>query len=190
MSHVLIGFHGFIALGNGEVTVSDSSDPYFIFSKNINIAGMVYRSACAAINSTKVGYATVGEAPNRQFVVEYTDMQIGVNGWEGYAARDTVCLQIRLHETSGKVEIITKGFEPSAAVAADLNWNDMFKIGICGINKDMTCKASSFTDDSFADNDELRSAGEPKAILPTGRHMLSFHQKTVKSPPHHPQRYS
>ena len=151
MNQVLIASNGYIIMGRDSVMVADPSNWYFVLSavNQPNTAGVIFRSAAAATENTKISYGIVGTSPNRQFVVQYSNIELGVDGWSGYSARDTVSLQIRLHETTGRLEFITNGYEPCQAVSEDMGWNDMFKIGVHGTDKDYLTKGGTYADEVF-----------------------------------------
>lgn len=159
MNQVLVAANGYIILGQDSAMVANPGNYYFIFSSNdqADAAGIVYRANFAAINDgtlkTSISHGITGTAPNREFVVQYSNIQLGLDNWGEFIPRDTVSMQIRLHETTGKIEFVTFGFEPCKATVDQLNWNDMFKIGILGTNKDMLTKSGSFTDNIFNTNE-------------------------------------
>lgn len=156
MNQFFIGAHGYLVLGKDSVSATCQSNPYALFNsaEDCEVLGLLYRSTVGAIPTTEISYKTTGAAPNRQLIVQYKDLQLGVDTWEGLEVRDTVQLQIRLHE-SGKIEFITKGYEPSNEVAAAMNYNDGFKLGIRGIGDDRLMKKNSFGDDVFSSDDNI-----------------------------------
>ncbi len=154
MNQFAIAAHGFIVLGKDSVS-STAADPFqiLISQADDNLVGMFYRSAVGRIPTTEISYQTTGTAPNRELVVQFKDLQLCVKGWSKTEVRDTVQLQIRLHEGSGQIDMVFNGFEPSAAVASNLNYNDAFKIGIRGDYGDLLTKDGSFDSDLFVVKD-------------------------------------
>ncbi len=150
MNQFFIGSHGFLVLGRDQVKTTVPGNPSFFLSNQDNdVIGFCYRSTVAAIASTEISYKTVGEAPNRQLIVQFKDLQLLVDSWKGEQVRDTVSLQMRLSE-SGKIEMITSGFEPCAEAADAMNYNDGFRIGLRGQDKDVIAKSSAFDGSSFS----------------------------------------
>lgn len=155
MKQFLIGGRGYLALGNQDgMAATCQTYPYQFFSSegDTAVVGVMYRSHVAAMSSTEISYKTEGTAPDRQLTVQYKDLQLWVEGWDGDEIRDTVSLQIRLHE-SGEIEMVFKGFEPSAQVADEMNYNDGFKIGIRGTGEDRLLKKDDFVSDAFDTSD-------------------------------------
>ena len=154
MNQFAIAAHGFIVLGKDSVT-SSVPDPFQILASKAdnNLVGMFYRSSVGRIPSTEISYKVMGEASNRELIVQFKDLQLCVESWNGINVRDTVQFQIHLHESTGNVEMMFNGFEPSAAAAENMNWNDAFKIGIRGEYGDLLTKDGNFTSDIFAVKD-------------------------------------
>jgi len=150
MNQFLIGAHGYLVLGKDSVSATCQTNFYSLFGgdEDKEIIGLVYRSIVANIPTTEISYKTTGATPDRQLIVQYKDLQLCADGWDGTEIRDTVSLQIRLHE-SGKIEIVTKGYEPSSTVAENMNYNDGFKVGIRGVGDDMLTKTNDFMDENF-----------------------------------------
>lgn len=147
----IIGSHGYIVLGKGKVTASATSNPAFFHEGDDNdVVGFCYRSDVGAIPTTQISYKTTGEAGQRELVVEFKNLQLFVDFWGEKEVRDTVQFQIRLSEATGAVTLVTNGFEPSAAAAEEMNYNDGFRFGIRGQQGDYLLKASDFTSDNFA----------------------------------------
>lgn len=149
MNQFFIGSHGFLALGKDQVSTTMSSPIFFHTNADNDIIAFCYRSTVAAIPSTEISYKTEGSAPNRSLTVQFKDLQLLYSGWSGDAVRDTVQLQIRLHE-DGKIEMITNGFEPSAEAAGIMDYNDGFRIGLRGQKNDWLVKTSSFNGNTFS----------------------------------------
>lgn len=150
MNQFFIGSHGFLVLGKDNVKSTVNSNPSnFHNNADNDIIAFCYRSSVGAIESTEISYKTDGTAPSRYLTVQFKDLQLFYNNWKGAQVRDTVQLQIRLYE-SGKIEMITNGFEPSAEVASALNYNDGFRIGIRGLKDDWLLKSGKLTDANFS----------------------------------------
>lgn len=149
MNQFFVGSHGFLALGKDQVSTTVSGPAFFHTNTDNDIIAFCYRSTVAAIPSTEISYKTEGTAPNRILTVQFKDLQLLYSGWSGDAVRDTVQLQIRLHE-DGKIEMITNGFEPSAEAAEDMNYNDGFRIGLRGQKNDWIVKTGSFSGNTFS----------------------------------------
>ena len=163
MNQFFIGAHGYLVLGKDQVSASVTSNCYFIFSndEDANVVGTAYRSDIYGLPETEISYQTTGTAPNRVMTVQYKDLGLAYDGWDGIEMRDTVQLQIALHE-NGQITIQFDGFEPDPSV--ELNWHDGFKIGIRGTGDDRLMKSSSFTDDEFDTSDAIlqwRSSSYP-----------------------------
>jgi hypothetical protein len=156
MNQFVIGARGYIILGKDSVKASVPSSTYSLFtsSDDNDLLGMIYRSEVGRIASTEVSYKTVGEAPNRELIVQFKDLQMCVDGWKATEVRDTVGLQIHLYEATGNVELVFNGFEPSATTASDFNYDDALKIGIRGEVGDLLIKSGSFDSDVFVVKDD------------------------------------
>lgn len=62
---VLIASNGYIIMGRDSVMVADPSNWYFALSavNQPNTAGVIFRSAAAATENTKISYGIVGTSP-------------------------------------------------------------------------------------------------------------------------------
>lgn len=154
MDRFAIGSHGYIVLGKGSVATEGlTSNPSAIGSSSVNdVIGYCYRSEVGAIDGTQISYKTTGTEGNREFIIQFKNLQLWVDGWSGVAVRDTVSLQVRLDEATGNVSFVTYGFEPSAEVADNMNYNDGFRIGLRGQAEDVTLKSSDFNTDAITHN--------------------------------------
>lgn len=151
MNQFFIAARGFVALGKDEVSLPAITNPFQLFTTDgfNEIVGFTFRNIVCAIPETEISYKTSGEAPSRVLTVQYKNLQLCADTWDGLSVRDTVQVQIRLYE-GGNIEIQTNGFEPSAEVADEMGWRDYIKMGIRGEGDDMLLKSKSFMSEDFA----------------------------------------
>lgn len=158
MNQFFIGGRGFLLLGKDQVTAGAIDNTYSTFSDDgfDEMIGFCFRGIVCAIPETEISYKTVGEAPNRQLVVQYKNLQLCADTWSGLSVRDTLQIQYRLHE-GGTIEIQTYGFEPSAEVASEMGWRDYIKMGIRGTGTDRLMKKGNFMSDDFSTSESILS---------------------------------
>ncbi len=156
MNQFFIGAHGYLVLGKDQVAASATNNTFFIFSndEDKDVVGTAYRSEIYGLPETEISYLTTGSAPSRVLTVQYKNLGLAVDNWGELSIRDTVQLQISLHE-DGKITIQFSGFQPDPSVS--LNWNDGFKIGIRGTGDDRLLKSSSFSDAEFSTSESILS---------------------------------
>lgn len=144
MDRFVVGVHGYIQLGCGTVNVVDPSDKYNVISSGAgsdnDVIGITPLLPMAGLATTKISYKVVGEAPNRTLVVQYKD--IGVNNVRWEQQYKAVQLQMRLHEDTGSIDIITRDWCPDN----DALWGCYVKVGIKGTDDDRLMLNKSFSD--------------------------------------------
>lgn len=150
MDQFFIGGRGFLLLGNGQVNAGTINNTYSIFTTDgfEEMMGFCFRGIVCAIPETEISYKTTGEAPNRELIVQYKNLQLCASTWEGLSVRDTLQIQIRLHE-GGRIEFVTNGFQPSPEIGSEMGWRDYVKMGVRGEGDDRLMKKSSFMSDDF-----------------------------------------
>lgn len=115
MNQFIIG-GGNVQLGNGEVKVRQGAEGYIFSSAstdNANCIAAVGLRGTAAVCGTEVAYQVVGEAPNRELVVQYKNMGLVVSFWG--APTTGIDMQLRMGE-NGTVKVV---FANTAAFGAD-----------------------------------------------------------------------
>ena len=93
MNQFFIGAHGYLVLGKDQVSASVTSNCYFIFSndEDANVVGTAYRSDIYGLPETEISYQTTGTAPNRVMTVQYKDLGLAYDGWDGIEMCATPC---------------------------------------------------------------------------------------------------
>ncbi len=85
-------------------------------------------------NSNPIQYATIGSAPNRVFVVQWTDCE-GANAYypTSGGASESVTFQIRLSETTNTIDIVYNSSTTSFDRAGVTNGTTLYPlVGLCG----------------------------------------------------------
>lgn len=125
MNQFMIATNGYILLGKDQISSSVPFNNFFIFDndKDTNLFGLVGQGDVTANESTKISYKLTGDAPNRELVIQYKDIEMRGFGWEpGVIA--VASIQYRLYEATGNIKMTLNNFKPSE----DLR----LKIGILG----------------------------------------------------------
>lgn len=139
---------GYIKLYKDVETPEDASDDYYVFgsSDNNDLIGMVLSSNFGLLNDTEVSYKVTGSAPSRTLIVQYKNLGANTDRWsEAYIP---VQLQIRLHETSGKIEMVFNDWNPADSDISNL----ATRMGIKGTDPDVLMLTNSFSDISTSTN--------------------------------------
>lgn len=139
MTHFMIGSNGYILLGDTAITASTPSSFFHAIGGgyDINSIGAISITDVLGTDSTEISYKMIGEAPDRILVVQYKNLGVKTSRWgEG---QTTTQLQIRLHETTGKVEIVFKDWYPNNADMSNIS----LKIGVKGEDEDRLLVKSS-----------------------------------------------
>ncbi len=153
MTHFSVAANGYLVLGDSDITVNPSASFQSLGnSTNENVVGATSIGEIYGTFSTALSYKVIGEMPNRTLVVQYKD--IGLTDREGENPVDTAQLQIRLHETTGKIDVIFNHWQTNQ----DADSYMQLKIGIKGtLNDDrliITSRTDSYTDISMSTNDD------------------------------------
>ena len=152
MTHFSAAANGYLVLGDGNITVNPSNPFQSLGSStNQNVVGATSIGDIYGTATTAISYKVIGETPNRTLVVQYKD--IGLTDRQGDDPVDTAQLQIRLHETTGKTDIIFKHWQTDQDSYSYMQ----LRIGIKGTyNNDrliITSGTNSYTDISTSTND-------------------------------------
>lgn len=142
MSHFIV-MNGHIVLGEDEnVKNVSGNDNNFIFTSDDdkNLIGVTLASSFKHLDNTEVSYKITGTAPERVLVVQYKNIGANLSRWE--ENYKPVQMQIRLHETTGKADIVFSGWNPGGSGMMTL-W---MRIGIRGTGNDMLLLQGSFDD--------------------------------------------
>jgi len=151
MNQFSVAANGYLVLGNGDITVNPSV-PFQALgsSTNVNVVGATSIGEIYGIPTTELSYKVIGEEPNRTLVVQYKDL--GLTDRLAEDPVDTAQLQFRLHETTGKIDIVFKHWQ----TGQESNSYMLLKIGIKGsLNNDrqiITSSTDSYTDISTSTN--------------------------------------
>lgn len=153
MNHFSVAANGYLVLGDGDITVNPSSPFQSLGSStNQNVVGATSIGDIYGTSTTVLSYKVIGEMPNRTLVVQYKDLGLTDRG--GDNPIDTAQLQIRLHETTGKIDIVFKHWQTDQESDSYMQ----LKIGIKGtLNNDrliIKSETNSYTDISTSTNDD------------------------------------
>lgn len=170
LNQFVVGARGYLVLGKDNVSAS-ATNGYFIFSEgpDDNVVGMWYRSDVVTTETTEISYKLEGTEGDRVLVVQWNDLQLQVENWNGTVVKGVVQFQVRLYEATGNVEFCFNNFKPLAGVS--MNYNDQIKMGLRGTGTDFIMKYGTFADNVVALNDQ--SVGWTASNYPAdGTHYL------------------
>lgn len=144
MNQFMVASNGYILLGNDKITAYYPKNSYNALSSgaDINVIGAVSNGQVYGLSNTEISYKVIGNAPNRSLVIQYKNL--GLTDRWGENVVDTAQLQLRLYETSGKIEILFKHWATTETSSMKL------RIGIKGSMTDdrllLNSSAQSYSD--------------------------------------------
>lgn len=150
MNQFLISGGGYIMLGKDAINVTEDADAFFKFTSTdeTDILGVLSRGGFGGLENTEVSYKLTGDAPNRVLVVQYKNTGANMSAWdENFKA---VQLQIRLHETTSKIDMVFKDWNPGDAEMSNVS----LKIGIKATDTDRLTLSKSFAEPVPTCNDD------------------------------------
>lgn len=116
MNKFVIGSHGCIVLGKDQVKIDPKRGAFLLSDegegKN-NIIGVGYNADLFGTDSTEISYKTTGTTPGRILTVQFKNLVMETDFIGGFKDVD---LQIRLYETSGKIEIQFNNWENNSGM--------------------------------------------------------------------------
>lgn len=135
---------GLVFLGRDDVPLEEVPDDNFYVFNNEDykdFIGVSMMSGIKSIDGTEISYKVTGAAPDRVLVVQYKNIGANMDRWdENYKA---VQMQIRLHETTGKVDIVFDGWYPDNS---DMPAYLSTRVGIKGTGKDLLTAVTGFNE--------------------------------------------
>lgn len=116
-SKFIVSGMGFVMLGNGE-DIALEGTAYTLPLDAAPRVGIGTRESVFGITNTSIAYKVEGFAPNRVLAVQFSNLSY-VAAPSGDAGFN---YQIRLHETTGKVEMLFDGFQIPEECGAATSW--------------------------------------------------------------------
>lgn len=112
MDQFVLAANGYIVLGKDNVTLAGTLSGNQQWGEAMsNMVGITTNFGLnATIATTDISYKTIGTAPNRVLVVQYVDLPNKTNA----ATTNYATYQIRLYETSNKVEFVLNNYAITA----------------------------------------------------------------------------
>jgi hypothetical protein len=130
VNRFVISAQGAIILGKDKVTAN--TDPAYLLTQSLSAGGATYWGAgntgvigtlkqgfptdVSASSNTEIAYKTEGEAPQRILVVQFKNIRLALTN-DG-SRQMSINHQIRLYESSNKIEFIYNGWASNDAAAA------------------------------------------------------------------------
>ena len=107
-----VGSNGFVMVGDGSITINPSGGTsMFTYTTEgtSNLFGIIPNCDFTGVTSAPIiSYKTIGEAPDRELVVQFSDYYISTTLWGDDLT--PVDFQIRLCETTNDIEMIFNGW--------------------------------------------------------------------------------
>ena len=107
-----VGSNGFVMVGDGSITINPSGGrSMFTYTTEgtSNLFGIIPNCDFTGVTSAPIiSYKTIGEAPDRELVVQFSDYYISTTLWGDDLT--PVDFQIRLCETTNDIEMIFNGW--------------------------------------------------------------------------------
>lgn len=132
MNQFAVGTHCYIALGKDQIKINPERGAFFLNDTDdgtTNIIQTGVNTELSGLETTEISYKVEGVAPNRILIVQYKNLGMALD-YSGTIG--SINMQIRLYETSNKIEMIYKGWHDAIS---DKSRNA--RVGIKGENGDL-----------------------------------------------------
>ena len=163
MNQFAIGTHCYIALGKDQIKINPERSAFFMNDTGegkTNIIQTGVNTSLSGVDNTEISYKLEGNAPNRILVVQYKNLGMELD-WSGTVG--SINMQIRLYETSNKIEMIYKGWND-----AIVDKNRSVRVGIKGNDGDLHMRdndAGDWQNTIKSTKDELMTWNEDSKLV-------------------------
>lgn len=111
MNKFVIGSGGYLVVGKDNVTINPDRSAFMLNDKGSgkqNVIGIGVNTPLTGGATTEISYKLTGTSPNRALVVQFKNIQLDADMFSGIKC--PVNLQIKLYETSNKIELVFKNW--------------------------------------------------------------------------------
>lgn len=130
MNRFVISCYPQLILGKDEVKINPVRSGFLLdddYAEGIsNVVGVGVFSNISASDDTEISYKLTGTAPNRVMIVQWKNLSLSIDWGSNYKKVDA---QIRLHETTNKVQLIFNNWASEGAMGKAI------RVGIRGKEK-------------------------------------------------------
>lgn len=156
MNQFAIAPRGYLVLGKDEVKgkVHTANSVYQIFNAtgNDNVLGYITRGKVRYDNDSELSYKVEGSTGSKKLTVQFKNIVLYTENWNGTFDKAKVSLQICLNE-NGNVDMYFNNFKPNDGVS--LNYNDDCKIALRGTGSDLVAKDAGFNQNTITFQDKI-----------------------------------